>query len=94
MTPDFNLLERRAADFFEQGDFLQALRIYLHMADGDNSLDAGYLGVRICDCYERLGDRHAAKYWYGRAVEENPTIEKYLSARNRLQGVGIDDLLK
>ena len=94
MTLDFNLLERRAADFFEQGAFLQALKIYLHMADGDASLDGDYLGFRIGECYERLGDRHAAKFWYGRAVEENPTIEKYLSARNRLQGVGIDDLLR
>lgn len=48
--------------------------IYLFMgADGDQSLDAGYLGERLGECYENLGDLHAAKYWYGRAVEESPT---------------------
>jgi tetratricopeptide (TPR) repeat protein len=94
MTTDFNLLEQRASMFMEQGAYSQALKIYLHMADGDPSLDAGYLGFKIGECYEHLGDQHAAKYWYGRAVEENPAIEQYSSARNRLKDVGIDHLLR
>jgi tetratricopeptide (TPR) repeat protein len=93
MTIDFNLLDQRASTLMERGAYSQALKIYLHMADGDPSLDAGHLGFKIGECYEHLGDRHAAKYWYGRAVEENPTIEKYVSARKRLWDPGIDHFL-
>jgi hypothetical protein len=42
------------------------------MSDGDPSLDGGYLGKKLGECYELAGDPHAAKYWYGRAVEECP----------------------
>jgi tetratricopeptide (TPR) repeat protein len=94
MAMDFNLLEQRASKFMEKGAYSEALKIYLHMADGDPSLDAGYLGFKIGECYERLGDQHAAKYWYGRAVEENPAIEQYSSALKRLRNVGIDHLLR
>ncbi len=94
MTNDFNVLEQRASMFMEQRAYSQALKIYPHMADGDSALDAGYLGFRIGECYERLGDQHAAIYWYGRAVEENPAIEQYGSVRKRHQDVGIDHLLR
>jgi tetratricopeptide (TPR) repeat protein len=50
------------------------LKIYMFMADGDASLDGGYRGVRIAECYRALGRLHEAKYWYGRAIEENPTV--------------------
>jgi hypothetical protein len=63
------------------------------MADGDPSLDAGHLGFKIGERCECSGSQHAAKFWYGRAAEENPTIEKYVSARKRLQSVEIDGLL-
>jgi len=94
MTPDFNVLEQRASMFMEQGANSRALKIYLHMADGDSSLDAGYLGFRTDECYERLGDRHAAKYSNVRAIEENPAIELYSSARKRVQHVGIGHLMR
>ena len=64
------------------------------MADGDPSLDGGYLGERIAECYGALGDLAAAKYWYGRAVEENPEIcLASVAARRRLEVVTIDDLV-
>ena len=69
------------------------MAIYLHMADGDPSLDAGYLAMQIGACCERLGDLHLARWWYGRAVEENPGIEGYVEARQRLEHVGIATLL-
>jgi TPR repeat protein len=94
MVIDFNILEQRAPRFMEQGAFSGALKIYLYMADGDQSLDAGYLGFKIGECYEHPGDQHAARYWYQRAVEENPAIEQYSSARNRLKGIRIDLLLR
>jgi hypothetical protein len=59
----------------------------------DPSLDAGYLALRIGECCELLGDQHAAKWWYGRAVEENPEIPAYAQARQRLEHITIDDLL-
>ena len=71
-----------------------AIKIYLFMADGDQSLDGGYLGKELGECYEKLGDLHAAKYWYGRAVEENPEARlDCIEARDRLKEVTIDDLV-
>ena len=39
------------------------------------------------------GDPHSAKWWYGRVVEENPEIARYVDARKRLEGVTIDTIL-
>jgi hypothetical protein len=63
------------------------------MADGDPSLDGGYHGKKLGECYERLGDLQAAKYWYGRAVEENSAREDCAAARQRLESVTTDDLV-
>lgn len=93
MKYDFNVLERRARECIESGNVPDALKIYLFMADGDASLDAGSLGMNIGRCYEQFGDLHAAKYWYGRAVEENPQIAVYVEARKRLEDVNIDDIV-
>lgn len=94
MRVDFNALEQRARELVESSRWKEAMRIYLFMADGDPSLDAGYLGEKIAECYEALGDPHSARYWYGRAVEENPEVRtKSVAARKRLSGFGIDDLV-
>jgi hypothetical protein len=53
MKYDFNVLERRAADLIKAGRPQDALRIYLFMADGDPSLDGGYLGKRIAEYRSR-----------------------------------------
>lgn len=88
---NFNLLERRAKDLIAVGKAADAIKIYLFMADGDPSLDAGYLGERLGVCYEIVGDLHAAKYWYGRAVEENPEVRlNSVEARTRLSQISID----
>jgi hypothetical protein len=93
MSYDFNKLEMAAASATDEGRLRDALRIYLFMADGDPSLDGGYLGGRIAECYERLGELDAARYWYGRAVEENPVVRtKEVAARERLGGISIEDL--
>lgn len=93
MKYDFNVLERRAASLLEDGRPQDAIKIYFFMSDGDQSLDGGHLGLRIGLCYERMGDLHAAKYWYGRAVEENPEIPVYVDARKRLAEITIDGFL-
>lgn len=80
MSYDFNALERIADKLIASGRYPDAIKIYLFMADGDTSLDGGYLGERLGKCYEALGDFHAARYWYGRAVEENPAV-RIASAR-------------
>jgi tetratricopeptide (TPR) repeat protein len=91
---DFNALERRAQELIDSGRPHDAIKIYLFMADGDPSLDGGYLGMRLGECYERMGDLHAAKYWYGRCVEENPVVRtSCVEARERLKDVNIDDLI-
>jgi tetratricopeptide (TPR) repeat protein len=76
MRIDFNVLEMSAATHMKTGDYAKALAIYFFMADGDPSLDAGHLAERIATCYRALGDVHAAKYWYRRALEENPEVYK------------------
>ena len=94
MKYDFNVLERCADGLIAAGRVRDAIRIYLFMADGDQSLDGGYLGQRLGQCYELVGDLDAAKYWYGRAVEENPEVRlESVEARKRLSNVTIDDLV-
>jgi tetratricopeptide (TPR) repeat protein len=91
---DFNILEMTAKRFMENKEYDNAIRIYLFMADGDQSLDGGWLGEKLGQCYEAQGDLMAAKYWYGRAVEENPEVNlDSQEARRRLASVGIDDLI-
>lgn|GEM_PF-862060 len=93
MANDPNQLERTASSLKAEGRYRDALRIYLFMADGDPSLDGGYLGGRIVECYEWLGEREAARYWYGRAVEENPHVcIKEAEAYARLGPIWIGDL--
>ena len=93
MRYDFNVLEKRANELIDSGRSRDAIRIYLFMADGDPSLDAGGLGKKLGECYERLGDLDAAKYWYGRAAEENPQVWlDCVEARKRLK-VTIDELV-
>jgi tetratricopeptide (TPR) repeat protein len=97
MSPDydFNILEKRAAEFVHAGRPQDAIKIYLSMSDGDPSLDGGYLGKKLGECYELAGDPHAAKYWYGRAVEENPDVRvDCVEARKRLATISIDELLQ
>ena len=95
MAYDFNVLEQSAAKLMEMGRHADAVKIFLFMSDGDSSLDGGWLGWRLGECYEALGDLHAASYWHGRAVEENPEIRREsAAARERLRPLlGIDDLL-
>ena len=90
---DFNALERRAAALIDADRPREAMAIYLFMGDGDPSLDAGYLAERIGRCCELLDDLHGAKWWYGRAVEENQEIPAYVAARRRLDSITIDPLL-
>jgi tetratricopeptide (TPR) repeat protein len=83
---DFNLLEMRAKGLKEMGRYRDAMAIYFFMSDGDQSLDGGYLGERLGECYEALGELAAARYWYGRAVEENPHVRLAAAkARERLE---------
>jgi tetratricopeptide (TPR) repeat protein len=88
---DFNVLERRGQDAIKSGNYDDALRIYFFMADGDNSLDGGYVGFQLARCYEGKNDLVAARFWYGRAAEENPGIEKYLKERDRLPPIDVVD---
>ena len=93
MTYDFNLLETRAKELISAGRIREAMEMYYFMADGDPSLDAGYLAYRLAECCEKLGEVHAARYWYGRAVEENPGRPTYREALARLQNIDLDHLL-
>ncbi|MEZ0225894.1 MAG: hypothetical protein ACAH83_15170 [Alphaproteobacteria bacterium] len=92
---DFNILEKRAKELTDAGRPHDAIRIYFFMADGDSSLDGGYLSEKIAQCYESMGQLYAAKYWYGRAVEENPEVRRdSAKALKDLDGlVTIEDLL-
>ena len=95
MRFDFNILQRRASELVALGRYSDALRIYIFMVDGDNSLDGGHFGVKIAECYEAMGELQVAKYWYGRAEEENPgVLAAALEGKRRLASVNIDDLIR
>jgi len=47
--------------------------------------------MQLGSCYERKGELVAARYWYGRAVEENPEIPQYRECRDRLPAISVDD---
>ena len=94
MPFDMNRLERAAAGFRRSHDYANAIRIYLFMADGDQSLDGGYLGEQLGCCYEAIGDMQAARYWFGRAVEENPEVCTYSRRRRaELESHDVEDLV-
>jgi tetratricopeptide (TPR) repeat protein len=94
MALDFNVLGRIAEKAMREGRHSDALRIYLFMSDGDPSLDAGYLGEKIGECYEAEGDIPAARYWYGRAVEENPEVRQAsVAAKLRLGQESYEELV-
>lgn len=90
---DPNQLQAFADRSVREGRYATATAVYLHMAEGDPSLDGGSLGHAIGHCYEQLGDLHAARYWYGRAHEENPAIDLYRRDFERTRTVRVDDLV-
>ena len=92
--PDHATLETSAMELLQRGRPADALKIFYWLAEGDPSLDGGYLGWRIGQCYEALGDLNAAHYWHRRAVQENPTL-RTLSAEalRRIGELSLDDLL-
>ena len=53
---DFNTLQAFADRWCREGQSGTAVAIYLHMAEGDLSLDGGSLAHAIGGCYEKLGD--------------------------------------
>lgn len=90
---DFTKISTLAYELEGVGKYSEAIKIYYCLCDGDSSLEAGYFAQRISICYEKLGDNFAAKYWAGRAVEENPTIDQYNEQRKKFSSVGILNLL-
>ena len=95
MKMDFNALEKIADDAIKDGRFKDAIRVYLFMSDGDPSLDGGYLAEQIAHCYEGLSDIPAARYWFGRAIEENPKVRlASVAARDRLGPERYEELLQ
>ena len=90
---DFDTLQTLADRCVREGRYATAVAIYLHMAEGDLSLDGGSLGHAIGTCYEKLGDLHAARYWYRRATEENPAVDLYRRDFERVGMVTVEDLV-
>lgn len=89
---DANELQKLGLSLMRSGRRSDALKIWFHMAEGDPSLDGGALGHVIGECYEELGDLHAARYWYSRALEENPDVQEYKTNCARLEHVNIDNI--
>lgn len=90
---DANDMQAFADGAARSGRHGAAIAMYLHMAEGDPSLDGGSLGHAIGASYEALGDLHAARFWYGRACEENPGIDLYQHDFERLMHVTAEDLI-
>jgi tetratricopeptide (TPR) repeat protein len=93
MPTDLNVLQKYASKYLEVGEFDEAIALFLEIAHSDKTLDAGYLAERIGFCYEQKRQFHVAKYWYDRAVEENPEIEAYKTAARRFTALTVDELV-
>ena len=94
MEYDLNLIEKAANELERKGKYEDSIKLYLYMAAGDDSLDGGYIGKRLGELYEATNDLHAAVYWYGRAVDENPEVRvDCKEALERLRHVGIRDIV-
>lgn len=81
---DENELRSRADSLRSNGHFQNAIDVYLYLADGDPSLDAGWYAIQIAECYESLGRMAEARYWAARAKDENPTVPDRLEIAQRL----------
>ena len=90
---DVNLLLFCAKEAYANDNVSDALAVYLLLADGDPSLDGGFTGFQIARCYEKAGDLFSAKYWAGRAVEENPGIEEYVKYRNSFDNLSLEGII-
>jgi hypothetical protein len=53
MKYDFNKLEEKAKNFLDSGLPHEAIKIYLYVADGDQSLDGGYLAKKLLDATKK-----------------------------------------
>jgi tetratricopeptide (TPR) repeat protein len=89
---DVDTLISRADALRQSAQFQRALEIYLFLAERDPSLDGGWLGVQIAECYEMLGRMIEARYWAGRAVEENPTLPDRGAIGDRLGNIQLDQI--
>jgi hypothetical protein len=88
------VLESSATELLQRGRPADALRIFYRLAEGNRTLDGGYLGWRIGQCCEAMGDLAAARYWHGRAVEENPALRSLSAeALDRIGDTSLDELL-
>jgi hypothetical protein len=53
MKYDFNMLEKGAMSLLALGRPHEAIKIYLFMADGDQSLDGGYLAKKLLNAMKK-----------------------------------------
>lgn len=90
---DVNKMQRFADRCAREGEYGTAISVYMHMAEGDPSLDGGSLGHAIGHCYEKSGKLHEARYWYTRAFEENPAVDLYRRDCERMRAVRVEELL-
>jgi tetratricopeptide (TPR) repeat protein len=91
---DPNELQAFADQSMRAGRYKTALEIYHFLADGDPSLDGGSLAHAIGQCHEQLGEPFAARFWYGRAAEENPAVELYRRDAERTRDLRVEDLVE
>ena len=92
---DFNELEYLAKQALETGNVERAAQIYAFMADGDTSLDGGYLGEQLGKCFELMKMSYVARFWFRRAIEENPEVSTYAcTALARLDALPITNLVE
>lgn len=90
---DFNLINHCADQAFSDGNFLDAIAVFLFWAELDSSLEAGYVGFRLANCYERLGDKVSARYWAARCLFENPNVQEYMDLVDNLGKSDLDHII-
>ncbi len=91
---DINDEYRWLDDRMEKGEYRRAAARFYALMDGDPSLEAGCNAEKLAACYDAMGEVQPARYWYRRAVEENPETHQHARARRQiLEAHNVDHLV-
>jgi hypothetical protein len=93
LSPDLNNIVAKIDKLIHEERYNDALFLLYYISIDDPSLEAGYYAYLIGKCYEETNNITGARFWYKRAVEENPEVTQYSSALDRTEEMDIESMI-